>query len=250
MNKGQSFFIALTMTLAGGIWLILHPVSLLVGGLTVVAVMALWWLPWGKLKAVRLVLSAVTAVLTLWSGLKLLEKTVCSMLPMWQIVLAVFLFILLICRCGKRAVLDIGVLLGGATAVILLYLVLRCIPLYHSATLYLSSDPTEWLGVLILLGAGLTAWQEQTDKTAVRWGGMVGCVLWFSMVLTACLSWSKESLSKLTLPLVTAWQRVDLFSVLSCPDVMAVALLSVCALIQWSAVLLSLFSLQKNKDRV
>ena len=251
MEKTRDFFMGLLMTFGGMIWSLGQDWSV-VGCLAVFgSATALIWIPWQRLPWLRRVLMALSAGMTLFATVRLLRQTVCSYLPVWQIVTALILFTALFVYFGKQPLRRAALLIGGITAVSLIIGGILCLPMY-GASLQLRADSLQGplFSAVALLGAALTALEAAQDLQSARLGGTVGFLFYGLTAVTTLGVWSPGALTYLQYPTVSAWRRIDFFSVFSCPDTVLVASLAVCAVFQWSMAGLALFSLQTNRKNI
>ena len=248
MERTRSFFTAFVCSMAGFVWLLGGEVSAL-GGLIAVAIPVIgWWLPWHKWRVARRVAIALGAGLGAVGAVGLLADTVCAFLPLWQIILGIILFTALLVYIGREPLRRASILLGGVTAAGILLLCLCALPMASGGVRVAFHDAFYLpLGGLAMLGGGLTALECRCQRRAARWGGIAGAGLYLCAAFAALAVWSPAAVARLGYPILSAFRRVDLFSLIFCPDIMLAAAVALCAMLQWSAALRIVFPLQKNK---
>ncbi len=207
---------------------------------------ALIWLPWEKAPVwLSRVFSGVSALLLLWAAARTTGLYTAGV-PTVQIAAGAAAIVWLYSRFGERALCRAMVTAGGATTAVLAFITALCLlrgtvgsPSSGLRPLPLLAETTALFG-----GAVSMARREKTTaaRRAAKIGASAGAALWI-LVCAAAMGICK---GVLPYTVFAAWRRVTLFDIFYCPDVLAAALLIVCAL-QTAGVFLSDICLYKRK---
>ncbi len=251
MERVRDFFLGFTMSMGALAWALAQGTSPLIGAAVGAAAIGILFLPWQRMRVCRRILSISAALLGGWGAVMLLQRHVCTDLPLWQIIFAFLLFTVLLAYIGGVPLRKGAPLLGVVTAAVLVLLCVLSVPFMSVP----SAAPTggievPLLSLLVLVGSSLSAWEYADDQRAARGGAAAGAGLYILLVLTASAVWSSAALKITPFPVFRAWERINSFSVFYCPEVLAASLCALCTVLQWSALSGTLFSLQKQKKKV
>lgn len=251
MEYVRDFFLGFTMSMGGLAWALAQGTSPLIGAAVGAAAIGILFLPWQRMKVCRRILSVSAALLGARGAVLLLQRHVCTDLPLWQTVFAFLLFTAVLVYIGGVPLRKGAPLFGVMTAAVMVLLCVLSVPfLSVPSTAPTGGVEVPLFSLLALVGSSLSAWEYADDQRAARGGAAAGAGLYVLLVLTASAVWSSAALKIAPFPVFRAWERINFFSVFYCPEVLAASLCAFCTVLQASVLSSALFSLQKQKKKV
>ncbi len=148
----------------------------------------------------------------------------------WGLLLGVLLY------CGQQALMAAGRLLGLLSAVLLLLFSGATVPFWQELPTFSFGSWWQAAGAaIVLLGCMLTGRELSSHSNAARLGGLTGLLLWGVISAAPLFVWSERALRVLSMALAVTWQRIQLLSLIYCPDVLLCGLVGLLCLWQNAA---------------
>lgn len=231
LPHAKSFLAAFLSTAAAVIWLYLYPLSLWQSIVVALCGVVAVFLPWERVRTVRLLLEVLSAAVLIGFGIKLWDRLE-SDIPEWSVWLGWGVLLLLLCYMGKGALYECSVLPALLLMGALLLSFVGALE-HFDGVIEWSGPAWQWTcgGAVVLVGCA-TSGLKVPHKNAAKAGALFGITLWGLTALVPLMMWSGQALSVLPLALPKSLARIEFLSFLGGTDIMMSTAVSVAALWQ------------------